>query len=536
MSIALTVSAVLKHHVTLETEGIDRMYLNAYVPQLQHEGGVVGFFRRHRGAVIASSALMAPISAAFVRAIEAFVAAQRIPLVTFRKGERKDDIARTYLARFPGRDGVLFVGKAQEKLSTYRTQKRRNPETGKTYPWLYRSTALVNHYYFYLVDDDFGPLFIKFASYFPYQAKVCLNGHEYVKRQLAKASIAFQALDNGVLTCADPARLQAICDGLTPQKIDRVVRKWLRRLPHPFTARDRAAGYRYDLSILQVECALTQVLDRPQTGRHFFETVIRENLDIGRPDQLQLLFQRRITKRTPGRFRTRILTDGVIPSLHVEYKDCRIKQYLKEGRALRTETTINNAYDFAIGRRLHNLPALRKVGFQANRHLLDIERLPHDCLIDEEAFHALTQPTVVEGRRIPALRFADPRVMALLDALVVMRLQPAGFSHRMLREHLTPLLGPVPAPMTAGAMTYDLRRLRLHGLITRIPHTHRYTVTPQGLRIAVFFRTMHSRVFAPGVALALAPASSTMHEPLQVAFEQFDKAIHRWCPYVQTAA
>jgi len=459
-----------------------------------------------------------------------------VPLVTFRKGERKDDIAAHHLARFPQAEGVLFVGKAQELLRTYRTQKRRNPATGKTYPWLYRTTALVNHYYFYLVDEDFGPLFIKFAAYFPYQAKVCLNGHEYVKRQLAKAGIAFQALDNGVLTCADPKRLQAICDGLTPQKIERVFRKWLRRLPHPFTARDRGAGYRYDLSVLQVECSLTQVLDRPQTGRLFFETVIRENLDLGRPDRIQLLFQRRITKRTPGRFLTRVVTNGVIPSLHVEYKNCRIKQYLKEGRALRTETTINNAYDFTIGRRLHNLPALRKVGFTANRHLLEIERVSHDCLIGEDVFRTLTQPTVVAGRRVPALRFADPRVMALLDAVVVCRLAPAGFSNRMLREHMAPLLGPTPALMTAGAMTYDLRRFRLHGLITRIPHTQRYIVTPQGLRIAAFFRTVHARILRPGTAVAGLPSCATSSVPLRIAFDRLDQAFARWCPYVQNAA
>jgi hypothetical protein len=74
-------------------------------------------------------------------------------------------------------------------------------------------------HHIYLVDEDFGPLFIKFAGYFPYQAKVCLNGHEYVKRH-ARAGITFQAPDNGVLTCAGPPRLQAICDSLTPQKID----------------------------------------------------------------------------------------------------------------------------------------------------------------------------------------------------------------------------------------------------------------------------------------------------------------------------
>ena len=104
-------------------------------------------------------------------------------------------------------------------------------------------------------------------------------------------------------------------------------------LPHPFTAGSPGGGYRYDVSILQAEFSLTQVLDRPLCGRVFFEEVIRENLDIGRPDQVQLIFERRVTKRTPGRFRTRVLTEGVTPSLHIDYKHSRIKQYHKEGRA-----------------------------------------------------------------------------------------------------------------------------------------------------------------------------------------------------------
>jgi hypothetical protein len=360
-----------------------------------------------------------------------------------------------------------------------------------------------------------------------------------VKRQLRKAGIAFEALDNGICSCADPARLQAICDSLTPQKIERVLRKWLRRLPHPFSARDRAAGYRCNLSILQVECSLTRAMDRPQTGRLFFEEVIRENLDMGRPNHVQLLFSRRITKRTAGRFRTRVITDGVVPSLHVDYKDCRIKQYLKvapEGCALCTETTINNTYDFAIGRRLHNLLALRAIGFQANRRLLAIERLSHDCLIGEATFTAFTQLTVVHGERVPARRFADPRLMAILDALVVFRFSPASFTTRTLREHLAPLLSAGPAAMTAGTMTYDLRRLRLHGLISPVPHTHCYTVTPQGFRIAVFFRAVSARVLRPGIVLTIAPTTGQATMALRAASNKLDQVIDRWCHHVGNAA
>jgi hypothetical protein len=527
MSLPQTVADVLRDHVTLEVEGIDRMYLNVYVPQLQRELGVVGFLRNHRGHLFASSALLAPISDAFVQAIADFTGAHAIPVLTFAKGQRKDDIAAEHRARFGKPEGVLFVGKAQEKTPVFRTEKRKNPKTGQAYPWIVRSTAMVNHYYFYCLDEDFGPFFLKFCSYFPYNAKLCINGHEYLKRQLAKAGIAFEALDNGILSCQDPKRLQEIADGLDAATIDALLRKWLSRLPHPFTATDRQAGYRYDLSILQAEFALTQVLDRPRTGRIFFEEVIRENLDIGRPDQVQLIFARRVTKRTPGRFRTRVLTEGVTPTLHIDYKRSRIKQYHKEGRALRTETTINDTRDFDIGKRLCNLPALREVGFRANRRLLDVQTISQDCAVGEDVFRRVTQPCTVAGQRASALRYGEATVLALLSALLVFRLLPRGFCNRELREHLAPLLGEGPSALTKGRMTYQLRRLRLHGLIVRQAGTHRYGVTDQGLRVALFFTRSYARVVRPGLS-QVAGEELPDDPPLRRAFAQLERAMDQY--------
>ena len=327
---------------------------------------------------------------------------------------------RPSTARCTKDDGVLCIGKAQEKATVFRTEKRKHPQTGKTYPWIVRSTALVNQYDVYAIDADFGPFFLKFCSSFPYNAKLCLNGHEYVKRQLAKEgrvpSGCFAALDNDILSGADPARLQAISDGLSAELIEALLRNWLAKLPQPFIAADQQAGHCSALSILQLECSLTQVLDRPLTGRIFFEEVIRENLDIGRPDQVQLIFHRWVTKRTPGRFRTRVITEGVTPSLHIEDKSSRIKRYHKEGRALRTETTINDSRDFAQGKGLQNLPALRQVGFSANRRLLDVQHCSHDCALGETGFRQVTRPVVANGQRASALPFADPRVQALCHA------------------------------------------------------------------------------------------------------------------------
>jgi len=535
MTLPRTVADVIRNHVTWELEGIDRMYLNLYVPGLQSEGGVVHFFREHRGQPFASSALMEPISKRFRAAVDAFVQTEGIPLITFHPGERKEDIAAAHRARFPRDEGIVFVGRAQEKTPVFRTEKRRNPQTGQTYPWLVRSTAMITHFYFYGVDRDFGPFFVKFGTYFPYTGKLCLNGHEYVKRQLTRAGIAFEALDNGLLTCAAPRRAQTLCDGLSAARIDALARKWLARLPHPYTAADRKAGYRYDVSILQAEFALTQVLDQPVSGRVFFEEVIRENLDIGRPDQVQLIFNRRVTRRTPGRFRTRVLTEGVTPSLHIDYKRSRIKQYHKEGRALRTETTINDARDFGVGKRLKNLPALREIGFQANRRLLQVERLTHDCVIGADAFRAVTTPQVVDGQRVAALRFADPRLQALLSALVVFRLLPEGFANRDLRATLARLLGVPPDTLTSGSLTYHLRRLRLHGLIARIDGTHRYHVTAHGLRIALFFTRTYARILRPGLAHVL-PRAPTPGSPLRRAFDTLETAMDRWCADAKLAA
>src|SRR5436305_1077158 len=421
MSIPRSVADVLDQRVTLQVEGIDRMYLNVYQPKLQTEKQAACFFRFHRGQPVASSSLMGGMTKEFLRQVDDFVEQQQIPVVTFQKKQRKDDVAAEYRQRFQGTEGVLFLGKAQEKVTVFRTEKRTGSD-GKKYPWIVKSATPVNQFYFYCLDADFGPFFLKFSTYFPYNAKLCLNGHEYVKRQLAKEGIAFEALDNGVLTCANPKRLQQLCDGLSAARIDALLRKWLARLPHPFTAQDRKAGYRYDISILQAEFSLTQVLDRPQTGRIFFEQIIRENLDLGRPDQVQLIFERRVRRNTPGRFRTRVLTEGVIPSLHVDYQRNKIKQYHKEGRALRTETTINNPLDFRINKGLNNLPALRAIGFQANRRLLDVQKLSHDCMIGEDAFRRVNDPVEVDGQRASALRYADPLVQALFSALLVFRL------------------------------------------------------------------------------------------------------------------
>jgi hypothetical protein len=542
MTVAGSVADVLADHVVFEVESIDRMYLNVWQPRLAYGGGVSGFFVGHRGHRYASTALMDPMTKAFVADIHGFVAARGLELVHFAKGQRKDELTAQFLARFTDEEGVLFVGRAQEKAGVWRTQRRYNSVTGGSFAWLVRSSAFINFFYFYCVDADFGPFFLKFSTYFPYTAKLCINGNEWAKRQAVKAGIGFAPLDNGFSACDDVSALQAICDSLGGHHIEALLRKWLAILPNPFTPEDEDAGYRYELSILQAEFSLTQMLDRPVSGRIFFEQVLHDNLDIGRPDQIGLVFDRRIIRKgrhaTPGRFRTRVITEGVVPSLHVDYKNAKIKQYYKEGRALRTETTINDTRDFGLSKRLtdQNLTALRQIGFTANRRLLGVQRISHDPIRGAQAFTELTAPIVTEaGTRIPGLRFGDARVHALLQALLVHRLLPRGFTNHDLRTLLAPLLGTTTEDITAGKMTYDLRRLRAHGLIHRIPHSRRYQITDAGLQHALFFTHAHDHLLRTGLA-ELTDPDPPAPSRLRAAARNYQAAFGELAHYAHLAA
>ena len=261
-----------------------------------------------------------------------------------------------------------------------------------------RQMAYIHHFYFYLWDAEWGGTFWKTNAYAPFPIWLWLNGHEWAKRQLEKAKIGYEALDNGFRSCADPERLQNICDRLGPAAVQSFFWRWLLRLPCPFTRADLRAGYGYELAFRQFEVSETCVFDRPQAGRMWFEGVIRDHLDLGRPDQIALLFHRRTSRRTPGKFRTRVLNPGVDPTLCCYYRSSRIKQYFKEGRALRTETVICDTKDFGIGRRVcaANWYALRGVGQSANRCLCDAEAADAQPAPDVATFCRVTQPSTTE--------------------------------------------------------------------------------------------------------------------------------------------
>ena len=511
----VTAAQVLDGHVTLDLECLDRVYLNGYVPNLQVGGQVVTFLTQHLGNPIPSPALFNPIGERFRAAVDRFAAANGVPVVRFDKDQRKAEVMRPYLeaAQAAGQPGLVAVGVAQEFQRVFTGSRRRTDKPGAVCYGFEKADRRVSCYYFYVWDAEFGPGFVKICSYFPYPIKVWVNGHEWAKRQAARQGVGFTELANGFATTDDPQRLQAICDALGPTQLQAFFDRWMARLPLPLSDADRAAGYWWELSMRQIEVSRTLVLDAPRHARAFFAALVQDNLGIGRPDEVSLIFDRQVRSTTQTGFATRVVTRGVDVTVNCFYKHSRIKQYLKEGRAIRVETVCNSPTDLGVNRRLEHLDALQARARAANRRLLDTERAGPGCVLASPAFARVAQPSGEAGCRTGALRFGDPRVMALAGALSVLLTSVVGFTHRSLRAQVAALLG---SASSANQMSYDLTRLRRKGLICRLPGRNTYVLTPEGRRFAVFYTKLHDRLLAPLLAADRPPAPPVLRDALGV--------------------
>lgn len=532
-------NAFVEHHqdsIRFSYSCFDRMLLNAIIQPLQYPAGVVGFLKDKRQATALTPAYFRAISTDYHQFVQTFAAERHIEIVEPPKDIRREDWVEPFFRRLHGQPGIGVILKSRE-----------NARVAVSFPKQGNHVELLNRfvwqYYFYIQDRDFGRMFLRICPYFPFNSRICLNGHEWLACRLRDEGIRFQQCGNAFRTCANPERLQELADQFAPHHILACTHRWLAQLVPFFTDRERRQqGFGYRLFVSQVEYCTNLVFDRRASLDRLSERLLDLNRTIGSPDKVAVIFGRRVTKQTDAGLKTQILDHGLgQPVIRSEYKSSSIKQYVRDHLILRNEATSYHTPDLGVGKNVENLPQLREKMAASTERYLDVQQDVLETFVDRGQLAQLRQPTVTPGgHRTPGLKLDDPRLLAVLHALTCFAyLAGTGcFRTKDLHPTAAEALGQTTDTYALAQLRYDLAKLRAKGLVERIAGTQTYRLPATGYRLAVLYLKLFHKLYAPLTAGTLNPVPGDERLPLERRalldrlYTAVDHALHQLCEQV----
>jgi hypothetical protein len=499
-------NAFIEHHqpaIRFDYSGFDRILLNGVIQVLQNPACVVGFLKEKRQADRVTPAYFRAISTDYHHFVQALAEQRHVEILMPPKGVRREEWVEPFYQQLQGQTGIAVILKARENARVAVSF----PRQGDHVELLNR---FVQQYYFYLQDRDFGRMFVRVCPYFPFSARLCLNGHEWLASRLRKEGIAFEQCANAFRTCTDPVRLQELADQFSPADIEACAHRWLAQLVPFFTDRERRhQGFGYRLFVSQVEYCTNLIFERRAALDRLHERLLDLNRSIGHPDKIAIIFGRRITKHTDAGLKTQILDHDLgLPVIRSEYQSSSIKQYARDNLVLRTETTSYHTPDLGVNQGVEHLPELRETMAAANDRDLEVQQDVLETFVDRGQLERLRQPTISpSGRRTPGVKLDDPRLLAVLQALTCFALLAGRGRFRSTDLHATVAesLGKTTESYTLGQLRYDLGKLRGKGLVERVAGTQSYRLPSEGYRIAVLYLKLFHRIYAPLTAGIMEP-------------------------------
>jgi hypothetical protein len=542
----------LQHHrddIRFDYSCFDRMILHGSIRSFQHTacGGTVRWFLRERRHLTSSRAAFAGIANEYHDWIDQYAADRHLDILQPQQDTdllkvSREDLVEPYFQNLGQREGVAVILKLREpeRIACYRAQTNDIA--------ILRRNVLL--YYFYLNDRDCGRMFLRICPYFPFNITVWLNGHNWLKRQLDNEAIAYQTCDNLFTACQRPERLQQLSDAFAPGHIVQAVHAWMERLLPFFSADERQQGYRHQLYMTQIEYCHNLVFEKRKTLNRLCDRLFDANRGLGHPDKLAVIFGRVNYVPDTRTGETAIkYTKLHLPVLKASYQHTVLKQYGKDAghqtgvAALRTEGSCFQLKDLSVRKHLDNLPKIRTVLHRANQRCLDVEQDVLTSYLDRGQLDQLRQPTVSpSGRRTPGLRLDDPRLLALLQAVLCFAYLVGKGSFRTKDLLLDAQLALDHPHYTPNQLRYDLSKLRGKGLVARIAGTQAYEVTPEGYRIGILHLKLYKHLYAPLVAAIRAPEPgdnvllSNRQTKLDRLYKKVDEAIAQLATHVGIAA
>ena len=484
----------------------DRILLNGLIQPFQQPERVVRFFNTYRELYPVSKPVLTDIARQYDHWVTARAKDWGAPIIEPPAHQRRDDFVDRYFRR-AAPDQVVVILKAREPA-------RILIAIGKGDRWhLEYARRWVNQYNFYLVDREWGRLFVRVCPYFPFSARVCLNQHHWLANRLTAEGLSYRQCGNAFLTCSVPARLQTLADALTARDLARCAQKWLRAFTPFFTPTERReAACQHRLFLAQIEYCDNLIFQRRAALDALGDRLFDANRTIGQPTKLATIFGRKVTKRHHGKLET-IIEDLDLPNpvIRSYYRDGSIKQYVRDHRLLRTEATSNNVADFGVPKAIEAVPQLRTAMAAVTDRYLTVQQDILETVVDRGQLRQLAEPTrLPNGKRIPGLKLDHPRQLAVMHALVRFAHIAAGdtFTMRDLHGPTAAALDTTTEQYRLASLRYDLSKLRAKGLVERIPHSRRYRLLPHGYSICLLFLKLFERVYAPLTAGLLKPVTA----------------------------
>jgi len=507
-------NAFFEHHkdsIRFAYRCLDRILLNAVIQPFQQAERVMGFFWTYRHLYPVSRKVLREIANQYHYWVRNRSQKWQIEIQPDPEDRRDDFLAHCFRKAEP--DQVVAIIKAREPAAIMTA-------IGKDQNWhLEMKRRWVDQYNFYVNDRNWGPMFVRVCPYFPFSARVCLNQHDWLAQRMRRRGIRFRQPSNAFLSCSDPKALQQLADSLTADHLIACAQKWLARFTPFFTPEERKhAGVQHRLFFAQTEFCDNLIFRRRAAVDALEQRLLDANRSIGQPTKLTIIFGRRITCRYHGKLQT-VIEDLNLPNpvIRSHYGHGFLKQYVRDGCILRTEPATNNVTDYGIGKAVENLPQLQqKLSAMIDRYH-DVQQDILETFVDRGQLRKLTQPTLLPNRkRIPGLKLDHPRQLALMHSLVRFCYLAAGgtFTTAELYPHVLEALRLSAADYKLNSLRYDLWKLRVKGLIEKLPHSRRYQLLPHGYQICLLFLKLFEKIYAPLTAGILQPFAGDKSVPL----------------------
>jgi hypothetical protein len=517
---------------------VDRIVLNGYFQLGQTPGGFRTWWRQLTGsdADLDNTHLMR-LAGRFSRRVRAYAKANAIPLLDCPAGERKHELAEQYRpsdATFTGVFAIL-VGRAPAPVwDVKQGQDGKIINLARKYPY-------VNQYSFHILDPEWGHVTIKLSPHPPFGAQIILNGHEYVARQAGKAGIEFSQEGNCFTYVSDPVGLAQIADTLCAEhivgQVSQVCERWIYSACLCFalslTEQERT-DFHYRYATYQVEYSRNLLFQQGRQMEQLFNGLIdriRASLDIR---SLKTIFgAKRRPFRQKGQPAPRLEVVVEKPAYHLtvfklHFGKLTVKLYTKGAHVLRIEVIVHNTSALPTGRALTKFPEIITSLRQMLNRCLDCLHCLDHAFISDDTLDQLPRSAQVGQTRVGGIDLNQPRLRAVMEAVVTLALQPFGFTVSMLAAKVRDILGLSPEAYHPRQAAYDLKKLRGKQLIRKMENSRRYEASPEGLRTMTALLVLREKVIKPVLAGAAKPkpGPKPKHQsPLDVLYQAIQLAM-----------